>query len=181
MEVWKGIEDYPFYEVSNLGRVRSLDKWVKYSDGRKDRLFKGQILKIYNLKKYPTVGLSSGRPRKIRSKRVHTLVAKAFIDKDYNKKGLVVNHIDGNKLNNRLDNIEVVTHKYNLQHALDTGLRKQKSRLFNAAEVKDIEASYAELKNYCAVARIYDCNPETISSIIKKKYAYDTSRNESTT
>ena len=99
------------YEVSDCGDVRSIDHYVNANTGT--RLVKGRILS-YDIGKsgYKRVGLSdSGRVRK--TVNVHTLVMLAFVgDAD----GLVINHKDENKLNNKLNNLEYVTQKQNLNY-----------------------------------------------------------------
>ena len=107
-EIWKPISGYDgLYEVSNIGNVRSIKK--------------GIILKpATNKFGYQIVGLSKNGKRK--EGKVHRLVAKAFIDNPDNKKQ--VNHKDGNKKNNSVDNLEWVTNQENVIHAFKTGVRK---------------------------------------------------------
>ena len=107
-EVWKDIPGYEgFYEVSNFGRVKSLHLKPK----------------ILNPKapshRYKRVSLSVGGVKKQHS--VHRLVLLAFIGPS----NLQVNHIDGDKNNNTLTNLEYCTPKENINHAWDTGVRKR--------------------------------------------------------
>lgn len=121
-EIWKDIKDYEGkYQVSNLGRVRSLDRKV----GNHPR--KGKVLKpCVNRNGYLSVNLySKNTNRKVKS--VHRLVAQSFIPNIEGK--LEVNHIDGNKQNNKIDNLEWCTMSENKIHAYKTRLR-QKIRLF---------------------------------------------------
>ena len=105
-ELWKDIEEYKDkYQASNYGRIRNK---------RTNR-----ILKLYIGKHgYYKVGIYYNK--KIKPTEVHRLIAKTFIDNSKNKKE--VNHIDGNKLNNKIDNLEWVTHKENINHAWRTKL-----------------------------------------------------------
>lgn len=113
-EIWKPIKDYEgFYEVSNLGRVRSVRRNIVMSGvKRKD----GYV--SYN---FVRDGITRG-------KLVHRLVAETFIPNHQNKPE--VNHIDGNKQNNNVKNLQWVTPSENQRHAIEIGLRKG-SRLQN--------------------------------------------------
>jgi hypothetical protein len=119
VEVWKsvvGLEDY--YEVSNLGRVRSFDR--EYID-RLDRTlrFKGRDLTPLLRNGYLTVGLKQPGEQVV-IKYIHRLVAVAFIDNPENKP--CVNHIDGVKTKNNINNLEWCTQKENTAHAIKEGL-----------------------------------------------------------
>lgn len=123
MEIWKDIEEFKgLYQVSNLGRVRSIDRLITYRTGTK-RLTKGTILTIgQNKLGYQQVSLSKND--KMYSRRVHRLVANAFIKNTKNYKE--VNHIDGNKKNNKVENLEWCNRSQNMQHAVRLGLKPKK-------------------------------------------------------
>lgn len=123
MENWKVIKDRPKYEVSDHGRVRN----------RKT----GRVLSpdMYKHKGYEFVGLCGENDRKM--KFVHRLVAEAFIDND-DPDCIEVNHIDGNKRNNHVDNLEWVTRSENCKHAYRTGL-KQPSGPHEIRPIKIVE------------------------------------------
>lgn len=119
-EKWKEVEGYEgYYEVSTLGRVRSVDRRIVFKNNAGSRKYKGQILKQrISTSGYPIVNLNINKNCKTVS--VHRLVATAFIEKEEGKE--IVNHIDGNKRNNNVENLEWVTYSENLLHARENNL-----------------------------------------------------------
>lgn len=120
-EIWKDIIDYPNYQVSNLGNVKSKERLVNivYNSKRK---VKERILKC-NIRKngycYVTLYNEYGKSN---PKAIHRLVAQAFIHNHDNYK--IINHIDGNKLNNNVNNLEWCTQSHNVKEAYRLGLEK---------------------------------------------------------
>ena len=110
-EQWKDIKGYEgAYQVSNFGRVRSLDRYVNCGIRNNDKVLKkGKIIKQNISNNYLVVGLCNGKTQK--SKLVHRLVAEAFILNPNNYP--CVNHKNENKLNNCWYNLEWCTNKYN--------------------------------------------------------------------
>lgn len=107
MEIWKDVkESNGLYQISNLGRLKSFVKWR----GSNERIRKSYISKNGYL--YINL-LNLTTP-------LHRLIAIAFIPNPENKP--TVNHIDGNKLNNNIDNLEWNTYSENNQHAYDNNL-----------------------------------------------------------
>lgn len=108
MEVWKDIIGYEgFYQISNLGKIKSLDKIS--SIGRR---VKGKVLKLQiNSAGYYSISLCKNR--NVCTKMVHQLVAIMFLKHTPNRLNLVVNHIDFNKLNNTVSNLEIITNRDN--------------------------------------------------------------------
>ena len=132
VEVWREIPNFSKYQVSNLGRVKSIDRYTKARGNeiihRKEKLLKDFI----NKKGYKQVTLY-GDNGSIKTMRVHKLVAEAFIK---NKDNLPqVNHKDGNKLNNVVSNLEWITNYDNMQHAIQNGLIDQELRKENMRKV----------------------------------------------
>ena len=113
-EQWRNVSGYEeHYQISNLGRVKSLKR------GRQ------KILKVrfYRDEEYLAVELFMHSKSKII--KIHRLVAEVFVPNPDGKPQ--VNHVDGNKLNNRMSNLEWVTVSENIRHAYYTGLIKKKS------------------------------------------------------
>lgn len=115
-EIWKDIKGYEgFYQVSNLGNVKSLERTVKTKTCV--RFFKGKMLKTSkNRDGYIQIYLKS------KYHSVHRLVAEAFLPNPNSCPQ--VNHIDGNKENNNVNNLEWCTASYNLKEAYRIGLKK---------------------------------------------------------
>ena len=123
-EVWKpviGFEDT--YCVSNLGRVKRLariDRYTRSDTGRQvERYVSDNILKVRDNDEYYEVNLHTLAKNEYR--RVHRMVAEAFIPNPNNLPQ--VNHKDGNKHNNNVDNLEWCTEQENIDHAIVNGLR----------------------------------------------------------
>ena len=121
MELWKDVVGYEgFYEVSSYGRVRSINRYVASAIRHNDMVMrKGRLLKM-NLKRngYLTVDLSKGN--RVKTISVHRLVAVAFIPRIEGKN--FVNHKNLNKTDNRVENLEWVTHLENVFHASQHGV-----------------------------------------------------------
>ena len=153
IEEWRPVVGYEgLYEVSNTGRVRSLDRYIKTCYGSY-RLHKGKVLSpTKNKDGYLQVSLCYNR--KIYKKYVHRLVAEAFIPNPYNLPQ--VNHLDEDKTNNRVENLEMCNANYNMfygtraerqkktkiQKGLWTGLSSEEYKKKYYEENKDKFRSY---------------------------------------
>lgn len=116
-EIWKDIKGYEgLYQVSNLGNVKSLNYNHK-------NIVKNLKPTLY-FKRYKAVSLFNNKKKKVFL--VHRLVALTFIPNYENKP--FVNHIDGNKFNNKLENLEWVTNSENQKHAHKIGLNFSPSK-----------------------------------------------------
>ena len=130
-EIWKSVIGFEGrYEVSSMGRIKALSREISYSDGRKgrlpERLIKGTLLSVG----YYSVSFDT----KTR-KSIHTVVAEAFLGlPEYRQ---TVNHKDGNKINNCVENLEWATYKENNNHARKTGLNNQHGEKTNLSKYSD--------------------------------------------
>lgn len=113
-EDWKPIPGKPDYLASSLGRIKALSRTVPTWNGYKT--LPEIIMALRDRNGYAACKLGN----------VHTLVASAFLAPDAGRK--YVNHIDGDKKNNRLENLERCTATENMQHAWRTGLCNQETR-----------------------------------------------------
>ena len=129
MEIWKDIEGYPGYQVSNKGNVRSLNYWHKAG--------KIQVLKPnFNGQHYLKVCLR--KEKKNYTRVVHRLVALAFIPNDDPEHKTQVNHINEDKTDNRVCNLEWVTPKENTNWGTCIERRSLKHRDSQCRAVKQI-------------------------------------------
>lgn len=139
-EEWRAVPGYEgLYEVSNMGRVRSLDRIVRASGVSKRRAF-GRVLRPYvNKLKYQFVALS--KEGKSKSLLVHRIVASVFIPNPngYN----IINHKDENPSNNCVDNLEWCTQMYNVHYG--TGMERGNAKYDHgriAIDKLDLEGNY---------------------------------------
>lgn len=117
MESWKDIQGYEgLYQVSNLGRIKSLERVVANNKNGGVRTVEEKILTpTDNGNGYKLVGLNKNRHRK--NHYVHRLVAVAFVSNPTQAE--YVNHIDYNRENNKANNLEWCTQKENIQHSIE--------------------------------------------------------------
>lgn len=173
-EIWKPVINYEdSYEVSSLGKVRSIDRYVPIFNGR--RFSKGKIKDFkYDKDGYCIVHLYKNQ--KCNSSYVHRLVAKAFIPNPENKPQ--VNHIDGIKTNNKSENLEWCTGLENSQHSwkyLNRNNQHRKGELNNFSklkleDVKFIRTNYNKKSlNQKKLSKMFDVSNSLISQIINNK------------
>ena len=119
MEIWKDVVGFEgFYQVSNEGRIRSIDRTVKCVKGKGTRLVKGTI-KILSVTDKGYLKTSLYKYGISKTDEIQRIVAKAFIPNPDPKNKNCVNHIDGNKQNNKVENLEWVTSQENTLHSIN--------------------------------------------------------------
>jgi hypothetical protein len=124
IEIWKPIVGYEgFYEVSNLGRIKTKERFIE----RKDKTFfmlHERIRKLVLHKKTGYLQVSICVENKVKMCSAHRMVASTFIDNPLNKPQ--VNHINGIKTDNRVENLEWCTNRENTIHRIDKTKTKHK-------------------------------------------------------
>lgn len=114
IEVWKDIEDYEgLYQVSNFGNIKSLSREVYDASGKFHYTINEKIRKKYldNNTGYYVIVLSKGGKRK--THKVHKLVAMSFLKHEPDGHNLVIDHINEDKTDNYVDNLRIVTQRFN--------------------------------------------------------------------
>ena len=169
MEVWKEIPNTGgFYYVSNMGRVKSKARPRVMSNGTVKHYKEFILRPINHTTGYLAVNLYLDNGKQ--SKRlIHILVAEAFIPKYAD--GLEVNHKDGDKKNNRAENLEWCTHKENVHHCHNTGLRSDIKRVAAIKNGKVVECGNfsRELAEKLQKNSAMCGSVETVSRQIRKK------------
>ena len=171
MEIYKAIQGYEtLYEVSDLGNVKSLLRDIFNSEGKRLRSVSPRILKPYKMPNgYLHVCLSKDGTDK--SARIHILEANAFIPNPNNLPE--INHLDGNKENNVLTNLERSTHQNNIIHSFANGLSKQGAAHYAAKvtveQVMEMRSEYIEGRSLVWLAAKYNISDRTVWQIVKNK------------
>jgi hypothetical protein len=165
MEIWKNIDE--FYRVSNLGNVESF-KYGYWKPIKKSKIGNGYlgVMICYN-----------NKPKR---QYVHRLVANAFILNNQNKPQ--VNHINGIKSDNRVENLEWVTQSENNKHSYDSGIKKPTNQKgINNGNVKLSNEQILEIRNIydkgniskLKLASIYGVSDVHICRIVKRQMRND--------
>lgn len=159
---------------SKKGLLRNMDGWHRafyngedigdiieiHDDGRIRSVYDGNKRYIENKKGYENIRICiNGKDFQL---AVHRLMASTFIPNPENKKQ--VNHIDGDKLNNRLDNLEWCTDKENVDHIYKNGLRKLR---FTEDNIRDIKRKYKNGDTMDVLSKEYGCSLSMIGKIIR--------------
>lgn len=173
-EIWKEIKGYEgYYSVSNKGRVKSLERVVPHDEGKGERVIKERIITNWVSNGYHNVSFSVDG--KVTKHKVHRLVAAAFISNHEDK--FTVNHIDGDKTNNEVSNLEWATLSENNKHAYDTGLyttfgENQPTSKLTVDEVIEIREKYKHREDhetYTYIAKKYGISRRALADVLKYK------------
>lgn len=169
---WKQVPGFEYYEASSTGLVRSIDRVV-------DRIRKGRTHQLPKKGKVITQQIDKQGYRVIsinkKGFKIHRLVALAFLDNPDSKR--CVNHKDGIKSNNNVNNLEWATHSENIKHAHRTGLKKPQqlgksgrlhTRSMAILSIKDTAIIEHESKRLCAYYLGVD--PNAVNMAVKRGY-----------
>jgi hypothetical protein len=176
MEIWKAIDGFENYEISNYGRVKSNECTIVYSNGMitkyKEKYLKLESNRCNGKGSYKRVTLcKNNKPKRF---QVHRLVAQYFIDNPHNKK--CVNHIDGNPSNNNIKNLEWCTHSENERHSYDILGKINANRKLSNEAIEDILKNCIKGVNKVNKGNVeefmirYNVSQGTILNVINKKY-----------
>lgn len=167
---------YENYEVSNMGRVRSTQHFRrKISRVGKEHLaqYQGKILKTFkNQKGYESVRLSIYGDGTSLTQTVHKLVMLSF--KGPRPEGYQINHINGIKTDNKLENLEWATQSGNMKHAYKLGLKSMKGELNPKSKLKvkdiiEIRTRRSNREKIKDLAVIYGVSTSQITEIVKRR------------
>jgi len=171
-EIWKDIPEWEeLYQASTLGRIRSKDSWVNNRHFVSLKLRKGRIRQLCPDKAgYLKVGLYKGY--KGITTTVHRLVALTFLPNPENKPQ--VNHKNGKKWDNRVENLEWCTMAENRQHAFATGLQSQKGEKNTQAKLTlekavEIRERHAKGERIYLLVKEYGVSQGCITEIINNR------------
>lgn len=166
-EYWCDVNGYEgIYQVSNLGNVRSLDRVITRKNGKKLAI-KGQLMKLH-LDHRGYLRLNLRHLGKDKNSKIHRLVAQAFLPNPHNKPQ--VNHLNGDKLDNNVCNLEWCTQNENIEHAFANGLMRVGEKHGNSRLSSDQVVSIKQLlkqreNSITDIARKFNVGISTIHDI----------------
>ena len=161
MEIFKNIESYPDYEISNFGRIRTKSRKIRYVHAKTKqehfRVTECRFLKVHQNKRTGYKFCQLYKDKKMYNLNIHRLVAECFLEKKHSLD--FVNHIDGNKHNNTVENLEWCSNEYNHKHATETGLK-----------AKGVKIKTSKLNDNCVLAIKYFLKKGVSKSELSKAF-----------
>lgn len=173
MEEWKDIVGYEgYYQVSSYGNVKSLDRNIMRKDGRMYHCYSHILIPFQGYTcNYLLVQLSKNN---ITHKyMIHRLVAYAFLGLSIDSL-LEVNHKDGNRHNNRVENLEIVTHQENINHSVIMNLKHDYGEQSTNAKLTNKDAAMIRQMWHYGVkqvelAKMYNVSKQAINCLVHNK------------
>lgn len=172
IEEWRDIAGYEdMYQVSSLGNIRSVSRTIMRKDNR-IYFCKGKVLAFFTGTTTPYLEVQLSKENCPSKYLVHRVVAQAFL-KNYSSI-LEVNHKNGNTYDNRVCNLEMVTHLENIHHAIKSGLTCQKGGNSVRALLSNEQAEYVRMLVLCGakqnkIAQRLGVSKQTINNIVHYK------------
>ena len=170
--IWKPVPEYEgYYEISNDGLLKSVNRISVNSLGY-CRHLRGCLM-APSIGQYGYVKYSLAKEGKSKTINAHQLVAQAFLGHNIDGHNLTINHIDGNKINNHVDNLEIVTMTDNRRHAIRNGLWNQRG--VNAAKAKLTTEDLAQIRQLYStgryrqidLAKMFNVGKSTIGRVVR--------------
>lgn len=166
-EIWKPVPNWPDYLVSNLGNAKKTNGKILKQTCNGNGYLRVSLIEgvgTGNGKKFP---LAKSRKR---TAKIYELVMEAFVGPK--PEGHNINHKNGNKSDNTLENLEYVTYSQNTRHAIETGLinpRAKSNVKLDEGKVKLIRKMLADKKSHGEIAKEFNVSRPTITNIALNK------------
>lgn len=170
-EIWKDVIGYEGkYQVSSLGRIKGIDRYRTAKNDSRSFL-RGRVLKSsLSMHGYECIGLTNIKTKTL---TVHRIVAKAFLPNIDNCPQ--INHINGIKTDNRVENLEWCSRQYNITHSIVNNLRKSrkgfpllKLRIFSESDAKCFLSLKQSGMSYTKIGNKYNTDHHTIKRYIDR-------------
>lgn len=153
MEEWKNIDNHPNYEISNTGKIRSLKNVI--GPTKVGRRHKGSILNtMFDQHKYLRIMING------KNYKIHRLVAQAFIPNHDNKPQ--INHKDGNRINNHVNNLEWCTNSENTNHAMKYLPRRRYNKKLTTEDINQIIMLIKAGKSQRFIAKLFGISQSAV-------------------